>query len=199
MKTNLNSQQVALIKLGLWVVFITVVIFILNIGNHNKNTETKTEENVFLSYEKMQDEILNSDYLYHFVVNNADTKIIYEGVKKDNIITGFKETSAEILKYQIKDNQVSKITLDNTEIIPDLYSPFLEDYLNTTRLINYLKTLSYNTTKNENTREIKYTLSDGEILVKTNLKHLTSISIQKNDSNYVLEFTNIGNYDNINL
>ena len=199
MKTNLNSQQVALIKLGLWVVFIAVVMFVLNIGNHNKNTESKTEENVFLSYEKMQDEILNSDYLYHFVVNNADTKIIYEGIKTDNVITGFKETSEEILKYQIKDNQVSKITLENTELIPDLYSPFLADYLNISQLINYLKTLSYTTVKNKGTREIKYTFNDGEMLVKTDLKHLTSIHIRKNDTNYVLEFTNIGNCDNINL
>ena len=60
-----------------------------------------------------------------------------------------------------------------------------------------LKEYLYNITKNESTREINYNKEGYKVVVKTDLKNITNITIENENKTYELQFTNVGKCDNI--
>ena len=60
-----------------------------------------------------------------------------------------------------------------------------------------LKEYLYNITKNESTREINYNKDGYKVVVKTDLKNITNITIENENKTYELQFTNVDKCDNI--
>ena len=63
--------------------------------------------------------------------------------------------------------------------------------------VENLKEYLYNITKNESTREINYNKDGYKVVVKTDLKNITNITIENENKTYELQFTNVGKCDNI--
>ena len=63
--------------------------------------------------------------------------------------------------------------------------------------VENLKEYLYNITKNESTREINYNKEGYKVVVKTDLKNITNITIENENKTYELQFTNVGKCDNI--
>ena len=69
--------------------------------------------------------------------------------------------------------------------------------MNINIIFENLKEYLYNITKNESTREINYNKEGYKVVVKTDLKNITNITIENENKTYELQFTNVGKCDNI--
>ena len=69
--------------------------------------------------------------------------------------------------------------------------------MNINIIFENLKEYLYNITKNESTREINYNKDGYKVVVKTDLKNITNITIENENKTYELQFTNVGKCDNI--
>jgi len=103
----------------------------------------------------------------------------------------------EIIKYAIIDGITSRIVLDKTTEITNLYDEEDKAFLNIENLFNNLKNYLYSVNKNETKREINYNKDGYQVLVKTNLENITEILITNATKTYELQFTNVSICDNI--
>ena len=71
--------------------------------------------------------------------------------------------------------------------------------MNINIIFENLKEYLYNITKNESTREINYNKDGYKVVVKTDLKNITNITIENENKTYELQFTNVGKRDNITI
>lgn len=165
----------------------------------SKNTffETKEEISSFKNYEEMVSDLLKSCYNYNFKVTSSENIVIYNGNISNNEDIGYKETSEEIIKYAIINGITSRIVLDKTTEITNLYDEEDKAFLNIENLFNNLKNYLYSVNKNETKREINYNKDGYQVLVKTNLENITEILITNATKTYELQFTNVSICDNI--
>ena len=110
---------------------------------------------------------------------------------------GDEETKDGIIKY-IKDKDITyKVVLDEKEELQNLYDETDESFLNINIIFKNLKEYLYNITKNESTREINYNKDGYKVVVKTDLKNITNMTIENENKTYELQFTNVDKCDNI--
>ena len=200
----------ALTKLLLWVVFIVIVLgaFIMqekdNIddyqmpSNEVTNEENQDDDNNFKKYSDMQDELLNNNYLYKYIITNSEEKIVFSGIKNGTNETGYKETKAGIIKYQIVDGIVSQINMDEITNIDNLYENIDRNYLDISLLFNNLSEYLYSTEKKDSKRTITYDKDGYKVSVITNLESIEKIEITVDEWIYELNFYNVNNISKIN-
>lgn len=200
----------ALTKLLLWVVFIVIVLgaFIMqekdNIddyqmpSNEVTDEENQVNDNNFKKYSDMQDELLNNNYLYKYIITNSEEKIVFSGIKNGTNETGYKETKAGIIKYQIVDGIVSQINMDEITNIDNLYENIDRNYLDISLLFNNLSEYLYSTEKKDSKRTITYDKDGYKVSVITNLESIEKIEIAVDEWIYELNFYNVNNISKIN-
>lgn len=198
-----TTQGKSTIKFIAWMIFIIILIVIFAINgkqenNNINNTQEKNEEIIsFEKYETMQDNLLNGCFNYKYKIIEENITTIYTGKKLNDTEIGYKETKDGIIKY-IKDKDITyKVVLDEKEELPNLYDEADKSFLNINIIFENLKEYLYNITKNENTREINYNKEGYKVVVKTDLKNITNITIENENKTYELQFTNVGKCDNI--
>ncbi len=198
-----TTQGKSTIKFIAWMIFIIILIVIFAINgkqenNNINNTQEKNEEIIsFEKYETMQDNLLNGCFNYEYKIIEENIATIYTGKKLNDTEIGYKETKDGIIKY-IKDKDITyKVVLDEKEELPNLYDEADKSFLNINIIFENLKEYLYNITKNENTREINYNKEGYKVVVKTDLKNITNITIENENKTYELQFTNVGKCDNI--
>lgn len=199
-----TKEGKATIKFAAWMIFIVILIIVFAInGNNEQKNDTKENNNVkeeissFKNYEEMVSDLLKSCYNYNFKVTSLENIVIYNGTISNNEDIGYKETSEEIIKYAIIDGITSRIVLDKTTEITNLYDEEDKAFLNIENLFNNLKNYLYSVNKNETKREINYNKDGYQVLVKTNLENITEILITNATKTYELQFTNVSICDNI--
>lgn len=199
-----TKEGKATIKFAAWMIFIVILIIVFAInGNNEQKNDTKENNNVkeeissFKNYEEMVSGLLKSCYNYNFKVTSSENIVIYNGTISNNEDIGYKETSEEIIKYAIIDGITSRIVLDKTTEITNLYDEEDKAFLNIENLFNNLKNYLYSVNKNETKREINYNKDGYQVLVKTNLENITEILITNATKTYELQFTNVSICDNI--
>lgn len=188
----MKTENKNAIQLLIWIFFIVIIFVMFKITNKTDKKEVKEENTpVFVNYNDMEINLLNSGYDYKYTITSDTQKEIYEGTMCNDIDIGYKETIDSITKYKIKNGKITKILLDNEEEIPSIYDDS-EDFLNLNTLFTNLKEYPYNIEKNNNERIISYKKDGYQVLVKTNLEYITNITITTATNNYNLEFTNVG-------
>ncbi len=199
-----TKEGKATIKFAAWMIFIVILIIVFAInGNNEQKNDTKENNNVkeeissFKNYEEMVSDLLKSCYNYNFKVTSLENTVIYNGTISNNEDIGYKETSEEIIKYAIIDGITSRIILDKTTEIANLYDEEDKAFLNIENLFNNLKNYLYSVKKNETKREINYNKDGYQVLVKTDLENITEILITNATKTYELQFTNVSICDNI--
>lgn len=188
----MKTENKNAIQLLIWIFFIVIIFVMFKITNKTDKKEEKEENTpVFVNYNDMEINLLNSGYDYKYTITSDTQKEIYEGTMCNDIDIGYKETIDSITKYKIKNGKITKVLLDNEEEIPSIYDDS-EDFLNLNTLFTNLKEYPYNIEKNNNERIISYKKDGYQVLVKTNLEYITNITITTTTNNYNLEFTNVG-------
>ena len=180
-----TTQGKSTIKFIAWMIFIIILIVIFAINgkqenNNINNTQEKNEEIIsFEKYETMQDNLLNGCFNYEYKIIEENITTIYTGKK-------------------LNDTEITyKVVLDEKEELPNLYDESDKSFLNINIIFENLKEYLYNITKNESTREINYNKDGYKVVVKTDLKNITNITIENENKTYELQFTNVGKCDNI--
>ena len=199
----------ATIKLGLWMVFITILIVVvlvserdsinLPVEDDSTPSETETENYEFVNYSDMLDKLLLGNYEYSYTITNETGKYIYTGWKNENKEIGFKEDSTGVIKYYIDDSGTYKVNMDTLEVIDYLYNGVDTSYLDLELLFGNLNEFLYSVTKNEDMRTITYDKSGYQVEVMTDTRDITNITISTDTTTYDLNFTKIGECDTIDF
>lgn len=199
----------ATIKLGLWMVFIAILIVVvlvserdsinLPVEDDSTPSETETENYEFVNYSDMLDKLLLGNYEYSYTITNETGKYIYTGWKNENKEIGFKEDSTGVIKYYIDDSGTYKVNMDILEVIDYLYNGVDTSYLDLELLFGNLNEFLYSVTKNEDMRTITYDKSGYQVEVMTDTRDITNITISTDTTTYDLNFTKIGECDTIDF
>lgn len=199
----------ATIKLGLWMVFIAILIVVvlvserdsinLPVEDDSTPSETETENYEFVNYSDMLDKLLLGNYEYSYTITNETGKYIYTGWKNENKEIGFKEDSTGVIKYYIDDSGTYKVNMDTLEVIDYLYNGVDTSYLDLELLFGNLNEFLYSVTKNEDMRTITYDKSGYQVEVMTDTRDITDITISTDTTTYDLNFTKIGECDTIDF
>ncbi len=199
----------ATIKLGLWMVFIAILIVVvlvserdsinLPVEDDSTPSETETENYEFVNYSDMLDKLLLGNYEYSYTITNETGKYIYTGWKNENKEIGFKEDSTGVIKYYIDDSGTYKVNMDTLEVIDYLYNGVDTSYLDLELLFGNLNEFLYSVTKNEDMRTITYDKSGYQVEVMTDTRDITNITISTDTTTYDLNFTKIGECDTIDF
>ena len=199
----------ATIKLGLWMVFIAILIVVvlvserdsinLPVEDDSTPSETETENYEFVNYSDMLDKLLLGNYEYSYTITNETGKYIYTGWKNENKEIGFKEDSTGVIKYYIDDSGTYKVNMDTVEVIDYLYNGVDTSYLDLELLFGNLNEFLYSVTKNEDMRTITYDKSGYQVEVMTDTRDITNITISTDTTTYDLNFTKIGECDTIDF
>lgn len=197
----------AAIKLILWAIFIVILIVIVlfserdtireqfnNSGEDNTTVETPepAEEEDFLSFATMQENLLNNNYEYVYTISNSLGTYIYTGIKNPDKEMGYREDSYGIIKYFIMDDVTYRVNLDTTEVITDLYLNVDASYLNLEVLFANLSEYLYTTNTNQDIRTITYNKEGYQVIITTNTSMITNITIMVDDTTYDLDYYLVG-------
>ncbi len=199
----------ATIKLGLWMVFIAILIVVvlvserdsinLPVEDDSTPSETETENYEFVNYSDMLDKLLLGNYEYSYTITNETGIYIYTGWKNENKEIGFKEDSTGVIKYYIDDSGTYKVNMDILEVIDYLYNGVDTSYLDLELLFGNLNEFLYSVTKNEDMRTITYDKSGYQVEVMSDTSDITNITITTDTTTYDLNFTKIGECDTIDF
>lgn len=201
----------SLTKLLLWILFIVIVLgaFIMqekdNIdeyqmpSNEVTDEENQVNDNNFKKYSDMQDELLNNNYLYKYVITNNEEKVMFTGIKNDNEDAGYKETKDGIIKYQIIDGTINQVNMDEVTNIDNLYENIDSNYLDISLLFNNLSEYLYSIEKEDSKRTITYDKDGYKVSVITNMENIEKIEITVDEWIYELNFYNVNNITKANL
>ena len=186
-----NKRYHALICLGLWLIFFLFVFLIVVIPYNNtlKNLPKNNETENVTTFMDMKEKLLNSDYDYKDGVNTSLVKTVFTGNKTKEKDTGYKENSEGLIKYEINNEGIFQINMDEKVPLENLYLDLNEDYLNIQKIYDLTKDLIENVNEDEN--EISYENRNIEIIFKINEQNILSINIKDNNDDYLLEFDNI--------
>lgn len=208
-----SEKGKAAIKLGLWMIFIIILIVIVIFSERNNvsddinnidtptdgNTEVETPVYEFVNYREMQDKLLENNYEYVYTISNLDSKYIYSGMKSDGKEIGYREDANGIIKYYIDETGTYQVNLDNALLIDTLYQNVDASYLDIYMLFENLSEYLYSIDKNEGLRTITYDKDGYQVSVLTDTENIKSITIVVDTTTYELEFNKIGECEGIDF
>lgn len=186
-----NKRYHALICLGLWLIFFLFVFLIVVIPYNNtlKNLPKNNENENIITFNDMKEKLLNSEYDYKYTINTSLGKTVYTGNKTKENDTGYRENSEGLIKYEINNEGIFQINMDEKVPLENLYLDLNENYLDIQKI--YDLTLNLTENVNEDQNEISYENENIRIIFKINEQNILSINIKDNNDDYLLEFDNI--------
>ena len=205
-----SEKNKAAIKLGLWIIFIFIlIVFVIfqernNTNNdinkpNDNNEEIDTPVYDFVNYNDMQDKLLENNYEYVYKISNLDSKYIYSGMKCNGKEIGFREDINSVIKYYIDDTGIYQINLDNLVLIDILYQNVDTSYLDINMLFENLHEYLYSVDKNNDLRTITYDKEGYQVTVLTDKSNIKSIKVVADTTTYELEFMEIGECEDIDF
>lgn len=186
-----NKRYHALICLGLWLIFFLFVFLIVVIPYNNtlKNLPKNNENENITTFMDMKEKLLNSEYDYKYTINTSLGKTVYTGNKTKEKDTGYRENSEGLIKYEINNEGIFQINMDEKVPLENLYLDLNENYLDIQKIYDLTKDLIENV--NEEQNEISYENENLIVIFKINEQNILSINIKDNNDDYLLEFDNI--------
>lgn len=186
-----NKRYHALICLGLWLIFFLFVFLIVVIPYNNtlKNLPKNNENENIITFNDMKEKLLNSEYDYKYTINTSLGKTVYTGNKTKENDTGYRENSEGLIKYEINNEGIFQINMDEKVPLENLYLDLNGNYLDIQKI--YDLTLNLTENVNEDQNEISYENENIRIIFKINEQNILSINIKDNNDDYLLEFDNI--------
>lgn len=186
-----NKRYHALICLGLWLIFFLFVFLIVVIPYNNtfKNLPKNNENENITTFIDMKEKLLNSEYDYKYMIYTTLGKTVYTGNKTKEKDTGYRENSEGLIKYEINNEGIFQINMDEEVPLENLYLDLNENYLDIQKIYDLTKDLIENV--NEEQNEISYEKENIGIIFKINEQNILSINIKDNNNDYLLEFDNI--------
>jgi len=206
-----NKRTHAAMVLGLWMVFLLFVVIISFIGGEstkkepaNNNTNNQVEEQkVFKDYEVMQQELLENNYAYEYIIHNGEEKVIYTGERIGLNEVGYRENSTETIKYYIDETGLYKVVMDELHAMDKLYENIIESYIELEYIFNEINNQSVISEELEDIRTFTYNYAveniNYVIVVTTNLEAITNIDIKFEDKHYELKYNNIKKIKNLSF
>ena len=192
----------AIVKLGLWLIFIAVLMIIARFGGTTENTDVEkpqdeikeNESNNKKSYEhKLKELVNNYAYTYEIKVGNdiytyIGNKMIDESYIKES---GYIRKNNEQLYNYFIDNgysyQVNNGGLDKVDTIYD--AKIDANYLDVSQIKSMIHGKEY-VIENENS--YIYNLDTKKIIIVTNEESVTNIEVIIGEDYYKLEISGIG-------
>lgn len=191
--SNLNKmwhdkRGKAILKLWIWFAFFCIMGLLLvmmsifnkptNKPNISKNPVTNPIVN-YLSLNEMWDKLFQDGYDYKYQITNKETNetTLYQGSKKEEIDTGYRESKIGIIKYRIEQGHIYQILVDTEEEITSIYEEGEDAYLNLRTLRSNLNNIIPEERKSGTMREIVYQNDDVTTTIHTTTNEITSIRI----------------------
>ena len=188
MEAKDNLKFNAIIKLSLWLVFITFLLIVINFGGQKKaDLPNKIPEQVTLTLnEKMQK--LDNNYSYVYEIKIADNMYYFKGSTKDKKEVGVKTFNSATTNYFKENNYIYAVNNGGLDKIDNLYEGINMELLDITNLKNMLNEVKYQ----ENNNSYIYNLEDKVITVYSDNLNITRINISMENAYYDLSFYDIG-------
>lgn len=163
----------AILKLFKWFIFFLILFIFIFISSfitpkNNTNKVPKKETvpqvtNNTLTLDKLKNleqNLLNSNYKYEFIVTINNNKLVYNGTFNNNINTGYKETNSGIIKYYIDSTGIYHDTMEKKEPLNNLYEGINSNYINLDYIFNTLNKLEFNLNTEYKTNNLVYKFAD---------------------------------------
>ena len=188
-----NPRLRSLITLIIWLIFLSFLMLIVSISNNfaakNPKTLPKTTTQEEPTYYEKLNNLLTNNYNYRYTITNNTEKTIFEGTKKNNNITGYRQDKSGIIKYRLENNIAYEILIDNEITTDKLYENIKENYLNLNYLIPEIKkvkeediTITDTDTLSTYTYNITLNNENLNLIVTENAKYLEKITIFVNNN-----------------
>ena len=211
-----TSKGKAILKLIGWAIFFAFIFLLLIISAfmpkeskinqdiNNNEAEEKEEDmpiNSLLSKEtfnNIKNELLNGNYDYKYEITLEDTKYIFNGTKKDDIETGYKETKEGVVKYYIDSTGIYEDKLTEKVPLNNLYENLDLNYLN---FNNLMKTLDMEMVLISSTDLLIYDMASEVVDYQIALadKDLKYIKITGSNSDYAPSYEYYFEFNNIEV
>ncbi len=186
-----NKQTRAIIKLGLYMLFVISLCILVIITNKYK-VNNPPIENKKITFGEMQNNLINSDYEYNFEILLNKEKIIFEGKKENGVNTGYKKTSSELIEYYIDNTGIYSVNIDQKTLDESIFENIKYDYFDLQKLFKLLELVSPNIEYHEEIVTYVYNINTSDevstIKVDTNQIQIESIEIRTLNNEYFMNF-----------
>ncbi len=188
-----NKRTHAMMVLGVYFVFIAILLLIINIAPKTEKKVPTNNQREQITITDLQTSLINSDYNFTYEITQNGNKTLFKGLSKNNQVEGYKETNTEIIKYEIIDD-ISYKVLGEDKSEYNIYENVNADYLDLAYIYNLtlpltsvniingeIKTFEYKDVNIKDERKINIVISS-----KNNL--ITNINIKDDVNEYNLSF-----------
>jgi len=206
---NDNAQIAAVVKLGLWLIFIAVLLIISRFGgsqnsnNNNLNNDiSKEEQKDTVSYEKKLNNLVNN-YEYTYEVKLGSDIYVYNGSKMttDN---GIKESgyvtknSEKLYNYFLENGYVYQVNNGGLDKINSIYlSTMNANYFDVNKLKEEINEKAYISDPSNSSKKI-YSLDYKEIIIYEDDSSINKIEVIIGEDYYKLSINKIGLIKEVN-
>lgn len=199
-----NYNQVpgfkAIVRLGVYFILFAIFILIVNFGGKNMSSEedtikstTTTIKTEKITYKDMLNNLAEYSKSIEFtsIVNNYETRITAKIDK--GIMTGIIENKDLTKKFQIEDNQIYEIVLDEKILNPDLFNNINREFLIPSSLVNILNSNQSTKRKKEEKTIYNYNINyngityDTIVVVENN--SIKSIDLTQDSNQYRINYS----------
>jgi len=196
MKEQDNDKIRSIIKLGLWLTFISVIIIVANFGGNKKNTignvlnnnNNKQEEAKVITYEEKWEK-LNDNYKYNYEVNVGGNIYNYVGMKLLTKESGYRLEDNVYLYYFVDNGIIYEVKDGKLYDLETLYENIDVNNLDVSKLKENISNKEY---VEENNKYSYLFENNKTISVYTDSENIIKIEENIDDDYYKLEFTDIG-------
>ena len=194
----------AIKKLIGWSIFFGILFIFLALESPiqqevNDNKTPALENEQFVLYSQMLKELANNNYAYRYNIKIGDQDFLLEGNRDGKQDLGTLENSNNMFRYIINEDGIFKINLKKKEAIEKLDDLLDAKILDIGTFLANHKNTNYKVQKEGETRQIIYNIEDYDLVVKTDLKHIIQVEYKKGIDIYTLEFSQMGEIQEIEL
>lgn len=200
---NDNTQITAVVKLGLWLIFIAILLIISHFGGGQNNTNNKLNNDIsneeqkdVVSYEqKLNDLVNNYEYTYEVKVDNDVYVYIGSKLTADN---GIKESgyvsknNEKLYNYFLENGYVYQVNNGGLDKVESIYLQNINvNYFDMNKLKEEIQGKSYVVDTNDSNKKI-YSLDNKQIIIYEDDLAIKKIEIIVGETYYKLNINKIG-------
>ncbi|MBE6148677.1 MAG: hypothetical protein E7167_04260 [Firmicutes bacterium] len=198
-----NQRTRSAIFLLFWVIFIGYVIinyavpYERNKANNTTNDlveDNPVEEDGSIYFEDLKNSLQRYNFDYVYTITTPLEKVIYKGTMLGNETVGYKESAMGIEKYYVKGVQIYKDVLGEKVLVTDKDVNVYNGLLSVDKIIELINNNEYTQSDNE------YNFQIEALCVKISVAHenIAKIEIIDGNNNYLLEFSNVNEVEELN-
>lgn len=197
-----NKRARSAIFLLFWVAFI-VYLFVAYAIPYEKEKANNTVTNEVLEDNEGNEEIYFSDlklsllrynFNYVYTVTTLDEKIIYKGTMLGNETTGYKESALGIEKYYLNGMQIYKDVLGEKVLQLDKTTNVYNSYLS----VDYIMDLIEGKEAIINDNQYDFQIDSVYVKISIANDNIAKIEVIDGNNNYLLEFSNVNEVNELN-